>query len=221
MMTKTARSSETVQFELFGKVSPQGEQLVLWWHRRAKQNPTEDFNGPFLRFPQLWFAFNNWAMRVTEAETDRDMIDALAKSPVLKNSFARLLAQSPMFRNAATGFAQFWPIFDVKDIRRKGLRHKFHGLDRQVYTRKMLDARIRHAPEGKFDQDEPTWDQTIQAVYKVRCNLFHGEKGDSSDDAGIVNGALQTMLEFIDATELYQWRSPDGRSAVPVFQQDH
>jgi hypothetical protein len=49
MMTKTARSSETVKFELFGNVSPQGEQLVLWWHHGAKQNLTGDSNGPFLR----------------------------------------------------------------------------------------------------------------------------------------------------------------------------
>jgi hypothetical protein len=127
-------------------------------------------------------------MRVTEADTDKEMIDALAHSPSLQSSFVRLVAESPIFRNDATVFAQFWPIFDVKDIRKKGLRHKFHALDRQTYTRKMLGAHVKHAPVGKFDPKAPSWDQTIQAVYKVRCNLLHGEKGDASDDAEIVKG---------------------------------
>jgi hypothetical protein len=170
-----------------------------------------------MRFAQLWFGFNNWAMRVTEAETDRKMINALGGSAALGKAFSRLLNEDPQFAQDVACFAHFWPVFDVKDIRRKGLRHKFHDLDRRTRIQRLLDAGVRHAPEEDFDQSEPRWDQTIQVVYKVRCNLIHGEKGDSSDDAGIVDGAFRTMLGFIDATKLYEWRSADDWYVESAF----
>jgi hypothetical protein len=43
---------------------------------------------------------------------------------------------------------------------------------------------------------------------------MHGEKGDSSDDYRIIEGAYRTLLTFIDATELYKWRSPEGVPAA-------
>ena len=148
--------------------------------------------------------FNNWAMRVTEADTDAAMVSALGKSGILANEFTRLLQEREYFRMDVAAFTQFWPIFDVKDIRKKGLRYKFHGLERKEYVRRMLDAKVKHAPTDAFDGEKPTWSDTIRVICIVRCNLIHGEKGDASEDVGIVTGAYQTLLGFIDGAELYR-----------------
>jgi len=45
------------------------------------------------------------------------------------------------------------------------------------------------------------WPHTLQAVYQVRCNLFHGEKGANSEsDREIVTAALRAMLPFLSET---------------------
>ena len=127
---------------------------------------------------RLWCGFNNWAMRVTEADTDADMIRGLAESPALNKAFATLLEGDNRLGVYARVFAKFWPIFNVKDIRKKGLLYKFDHLDRPTYSKKLIAAHVKHAPTGKFDRDKPKWDATIRAIYQVRCNLIHGEKGD-------------------------------------------
>jgi hypothetical protein len=80
-----------------------------------------------------------------------------------------------------------------------------HELDREMYTQELLAARVKHAPDSDFDRERPSWSSTIQAIYVVRCNLFHGEKGDTADDTTIAQGAFNTLLGFIDGVDLYQW----------------
>jgi hypothetical protein len=213
-ITKRSPVPDTVKFDLFGKASPQGQELVLLWHLRAKDNHKKGRHDSFEAFMSLWLGFNNWAMRVTEAETDAEMIDTLAKSSALNRTFARLLNENDDLKAYATIFTVFWPIFNVKDLHRKKLRHQLDHLERPEYTRRLLAARVKHVPKGTFDKGKPTWDATIRAIYQARCNLMHGEKGDSSDDYRIIEGAYRTLLTFIDATELYKWRSPEGVPAA-------
>jgi hypothetical protein len=160
---------------------------------------------------RLWCGFNNWGMRVTEADRDADMISALAGSRALNRAFAELLEEDVDFRTYARTFARCWPLFNVKDLRRKDLRHRFIDLPRPAYVRTMLAARVQHAPRGQFEVDRPTWRSTIEAIYQARCNLAHGEKGDSSDDYIIIEGAYRTLMGFVDGVDLYNW--PDAEPA--------
>ena len=42
------------------------------------------------------------------------------------------------------------------------------------------------------------WPHTLEALYRVRCNLFHGEKGlDSEMDALIVSSAFRVLVHFL------------------------
>lgn len=215
-LAKNPRSTSGVKFDLFSKASPQGEQLVLLWHQKAQKMSAENRHDSFEAFIHLWIGFNNWGMRVTEAERDADMIKALAESAELTKAFADLLNTSDDLKTYAAVFAGFWPIFDVKDIRKKNLRYKYQKLDRKEYTEKLLTAHVRHAPEGAVDRNGPTWGQTVRAIYQVRCNLFHGEKGDSSDDYRIVEGAYRTLLTFIDGVNLYRWAGSPGTPVQPT-----
>jgi len=197
--------AQEIQFDLFASVSPIGKDLVSLWHQRARSAGSARHPDSFDAFTRLWTGFNNWGMRVTEADFDADMIRQLADSPALNAAFAELLAADNQGVSYARVFAKFWPIFNVKDLRKKGLRHQFHELERPEYVRKMLDANVQRAPQGNFDRDKPTWHDSIRAIYQVRCNLIHGEKGDSSEDNHIVEGAYRVLLSFIDGVDLYSW----------------
>ena len=208
--------TKPLKFALFEKASPSGQDLVSLWHERAKDAGDGQRHDSFDTFMRLWCGFNNWAMRVTEADADADMIRALAESLALNKAFARLFEENNEFRTCAIIFAKFWPIFNVKDLRKKKLTYVFQQLDRATYVKKLLAAHVQHAPRGKFDGDKPTWDATIRAIYQARCNLAHGEKGDSSDDYRIIEGAYRTLLCFIDGVALYRWRNAESAQSWPV-----
>jgi hypothetical protein len=201
---------EPVKFHLFGTLHPDGRALVLQWHKAAQVKKQAPDYESFGRFLELWMAFNNWAMRVTEADFDASMIRSLGESPAMNDAFRRLLHDDLSFKKTVMRFSNFWPIFDVKDLRKKGLRHVFGHLPRPEYITKLREAKVKHKPSGAFDKFAPTWDQTIQTIYIVRCNLIHGEKGDAVDDIGIVFGAFNTLLAFIDGVDLYHWQGPQG-----------
>jgi hypothetical protein len=62
--------------------------------------------------------FNQWAMRVTEADFDADMIRRLAESPGLNRAFAELLAGDREMQTYVKVFAAFWN-FRVRDMSRR------------------------------------------------------------------------------------------------------
>lgn len=44
---------------------------------------------------------------------------------------------------------------------------------------------------------------TLPALYRVRCNLFHGEKARSSEsDQTVVGAAYATLLAFVDESSV-------------------
>jgi hypothetical protein len=47
------------------------------------------------------------------------------------------------------------------------------------------------------------WSHTLAALYRVRCNLFHGEKARGSEnDRVVVARAHETLLAFLEAMGL-------------------
>lgn len=42
---------------------------------------------------------------------------------------------------------------------------------------------------------EPDWAHTLEALYRVRCNLFHGQKsGGGNEDRMILQAAVRVLL---------------------------
>ena len=53
------------------------------------------------------------------------------------------------------------------------------------------------------EQPPLDWGHTLAALYRVRCNLFHGEKARSSEnDKTVVAAAYSTLLAFAEEAEL-------------------
>ncbi len=48
------------------------------------------------------------------------------------------------------------------------------------------------------------WAHTLNAVYQVRCNLFHGEKGrNNALDVRFTDDARHILSAMIDGTNLF------------------
>ena len=117
--------------------------------------------------------------------------------------FQNLLDHSPAFRETATAFHAFWPIFKAQKIRR-GRHHAPSGSERAAIVEHYLACGLRdYEPEcweSHRDVGEPVpldWPHTLAVIYRVRCNLFHGEKSAHSEmDRAIVRSAYLTLIGF-------------------------
>lgn len=102
----------------------------------------------FSRFLFLWICFNAWLAYESGEETDRNMIDWLKQqnqtSSLLVASFDSCKAKSN-FKNNLLSFASNSPYTDSRGMRQ--------------------DVRIA---------DENDFGNIVEAIYRIRCNLFHG-----------------------------------------------
>jgi hypothetical protein len=122
--------------------------------------------------------------------------------------FTALLTDSGSpFGSYATAFSQLWPIFEVKELRRRGIIPRSNGAARNTLVNEYLAVGARkfepqcwkrHRDAG--EQVPLDWPHTLAAIYRVRCSLFHGEKAAHSEmDQLIVSCAFRTLLYFFRA----------------------
>lgn len=204
-LIRNNRPSNSVDFERFSFLHPDGQQLIASWLKRAWNKrdclPKDSFE-PFIF---TWISFNGWAACITGLDRDREWLDAIALTQHIGDDFDRLVADesSAVFRYARE-FYNFWPIFKAQEIRRRGV-YNYHAGRRQEIVKHYLDARIRSFEPQCWTrhQEEGTpvpldWPHTLTTLYRVRCNLFHGEKAAHSEmDAQIVSSAFRVLVHFL------------------------
>ena len=158
----------------------------------------------FERFIYLWIAFNGWAACVTEEDRDGRMIRCVANCPELRQRFLQQLDDRSQFRSEVTRFSSLWPIFKAQDLRRGGVRA--YGLKSriEIIEHYLRADGIDHQPEcweyhKERGEDAPLdWPHSIHTIYRVRCNLFHGEKTPHSEmDSAIVKAAYDVLASFV------------------------
>jgi hypothetical protein len=185
----------------------EGRRLVSGWFDRAwhaRECRAEESFEPFIF---TWFTLNGWAACVTGVDEDRAYLAALMGDRTICEDFTRLLSDSGTpFGSHARAFAQLWPIFEVKELRRLGILHYSAG-HRDTIVNYYLAARARrfaplcwkrHSDAG--EQVPLDWPHTLAALYRVRCNLFHGEKAAHSEiDQQVVSSAFRTLVHFFHA----------------------
>jgi hypothetical protein len=142
---------------------------------------------------------------VTGTEKDSQMVEALEWDQNLCNMFKRLtqIYGSPL-ANVASEFREIWPVFKASDIRGRGLAAQSIGRKRHEVVQMYLSNEIRHEPECyqwhlSLQEDIPLdWTHTLALLYRVRNNLFHGEKGMHLEmDRLVVSRALPVLIHFI------------------------
>jgi hypothetical protein len=202
-------NSRTPQVRLgnFSQLHFEGKKLINGWFQRAWREFHATPDEVFEPFIFLWFAFNGWASCVTNRDRDFEIIDALAASPRLNEQFERILndANSELKTNA-TRLSRLLPIFDVRTLRQKVPYVPYElGQDRAAHVQYYFEngadkfqpqCWMRHIESG-----EPLpidWPHLLKPIYKVRCNLFHGQKSAHSEmDQRIVSAAFLTLGHFL------------------------
>jgi hypothetical protein len=193
----------------YGQLQPAIRNLIDGWFKRswaARSAPDEETFEPFI---YCWIAFNAWGAAVTEVDQDRAIIDRLASDESVDEEFQHLLNRDADFRRAAEQFRRWWPIFSAKAIRRGGhVNQEDSGVEhRPARVQRLLSVNPRFPREPRLD-DRPlatgndfplNWESSLRAIYRVRCNLFHGEKSVSSEaDAGVVGAAFRVLVRIFE-----------------------
>ena len=207
-LVRVRPSIAVIDFQRYRILHWEGRRLVTGWFDRAwqaRECPAEDSFEPFIF---SWFAVNGWAACVSGVDQDRAYLDALMCDQTMCDDFTRLLSDSESpFGSYAAAFARLWPIFEVKELRRRGIMRYSSG-DRDGIVNRYLasGARKFEPPCWKRHRDAGEqvpldWPHTLTAIYRVRCNLFHGEKAAHSEiDQRVVSSAFRTLLHFFSAT---------------------
>ncbi len=200
------RPRDVIDLNRYRRLHPDGKQLISSWLHRAWAERDKPACETFEPFIFAWISFNGWAACVTEFDRDRNYLDALLVSSVVTEDFRRLTATasgSHLSRHAEE-FRALWPIFKAQKLHRKGifgwqrvdraaLVNAYLAADVDDYQPKCWERHIRESGEVPLD-----WPHTLEALYRVRCNLFHGEKFAHSEmDQMIVSAAFRVLVHFL------------------------
>jgi hypothetical protein len=133
------------------------------------------------------------------------MVEALSASPVLVQQFDEALRDSASLKTAAELFRSYWPVFKVQELKRLGTP-MWGERDRQLTINRYLGMGAKNFAPACFQRHTESgeeipldWPHILAAIYKVRCNLFHGDKAPHSEiDRVLVHSAFQILVQFLD-----------------------
>ena len=194
-----------VDLQRYWDLHKDGRRLIANWFKKAWSQRNCDPTDSFEPFIFTWIALNGWAANVTSLDRDRELIGALSVTPELCKDFSNFIngSNSEGYK-LAFRFYHMWPIFKAQEIRRKNA-HLWNPTTREETIKYYFDCGIeKYEPQcwrrhRDSNEDVPLdWPHTLAALYRVRCNLFHGEKGITSEmDRTIVNSAYQLLVHFL------------------------
>lgn len=177
------------------------------WQRSQSYRQPGDRGNSFEPFVYTWIAFNAWAECVTDEERDSEWIRILSSNEHLARQFNACVSKEAGMREALNQFVAFWPVPKVQDWRRNR-PYEVVPFVPSERARFFSSNSIAMAPECWLDHHErdemppSDWLHFLYAVYRVRCNLFHGEKNPfESTDQQIVRSAFLVLAYFLERLE--------------------
>lgn len=204
-------SAEPLPLDNYAYLHRDGKRLIAQWFRRAKQPGRFASKSPFEAFIFLWISFNGFASCVTEEDRDAEMMRRLGTCPEMRGRFDRLLRSDKDFSSSVREFASLWPIFKVMDIRKTDRAWSGLSTRPELVRYYLEEPRIRYEPNcfpfhRNQGEDIPLdWPHTIHTIYRVRCNLFHGDKSPQSEmDQLIVNMSFHVLAKFLERSGLIE-----------------
>jgi hypothetical protein len=207
-LLKSRSKPRSVHKALFHNLHPHGQDLIRSWAQRGiakadEHRPASDFEA----FIYLWIALNGWGACVANTDNDTEWVNALAVDPNISKTFQKLLDDDQGFRQTGEAFAARWPIFKASEIRRQQILVS-PDQSRPERIRDYLTRRISCEPKCWKDhggRPPLDWPHTLASLYRVRNNLFHGEKTlDSVNDRAIVAAACSVLALFVQKGELFR-----------------
>lgn len=144
--------------------------LIKAWNAKAKREDDD-----FSKFVFLWFCFNAWLAYESRKGSDRAMVNWLkgdtAQHSLLKQSYDRPF-------DSGTGV----------------LRSRIEAL---INYGSIPNSRRRHEKKIRVHSVDD-FSNVVEAIYRVRCNLFHGGKeADNPHDQKLVKICGQILDKWI------------------------
>jgi hypothetical protein len=193
------RPMARVDFGRFGRL-PNGRHIIEGWFRRAIGSLHGSDSECFEPFIFAWIAFNAWAESVTELEQDREWVSALSRDDFLSEAFGdRVSNTDDEVTREAERFRQYWPIPKMQDWRRRSPSEWLANDSDEERLRFFERHNISYEPACAWRHGASSipvdWEHFIWATYRVRCNLFHGEKSlHDPHDQIIVASAFRALV---------------------------
>lgn len=209
-MFSAGTAVKPVHLEKFSGLDDDRRRRIKTWWKRARKLSGLSKQDDFEPFVFAWLAFNGWGMLITGAANDAEMVKSLASDAAMQQAFQDLKNnEESELENLSNSFISLLPIFDVNDLIDKNLLR----WDDQARSER-VDFYLRHganefepkcwkrhlSEEALLGTVLPTdWEHTLKAIYKVRCNLFHGNKSAFiENDKNIVKAAYRVLFSFIE-----------------------
>lgn len=195
-LPKRLRDSWKVDPQRFHLLHPDGRHLITDWIERAEAEMRLE---PFEAFIYGWIGFNGWASCCCDVERDIALVQMMTLDGRLTATFDRLMKKR-WFSDAAQTFSFLWPIFRVSHLPEDIRRDRPSGRrDVVVAYYQSCRPEADRAPECHLRHEsqpiQPDWAHTLAALYRVRCNLFHGQKsGAGHEDREILQAAVEVLV---------------------------
>lgn len=176
------------------------------WARELAQHGADlEILEPMNSLVSLWIPFNSWLAQTIadseKSEIDSALVNAAGRDHALSGRFNQLLQVDQDFRERAERFRSYWPIFRVRWLIENGISawgyqrdNQGRVMERDAYRTLCFsknpkpnnyrphcylqhqDAKSFTPPGGDPTKVPLNWAHTINAIYQVRCSLFHGGK---------------------------------------------
>lgn len=213
----------------FRELTPDAQDLIKGWCRRARtslnssllpgdadRSRRSSHREAFQAFIFAWIGFNGWASCCCDDDSDRKIIRAVSAAEWPQERFVHLSTTDREFGAALKTFSTTWPIFRSSDVREesRALPYRWPRQQRvSHYVALLPDA--QRAPDCHLRHDDspvPTdLGHTLEVLYRVRCNLFHGTKSmDDENDRELVEIAVAVLVPLV--SELVTASLPSRRS---------
>lgn len=188
-----------LDIDRFNGLHKDGRELIRGWIAPANDAQS---SSKFEAFIYSWIGFNGWASCCCQVEADRVLLDLMILDAGLAENFNRLTEDGPN-RQSAEKFTRLWPIFKVTDLpdlpehaRRNRPQHRGRAAVVRYYEEHWPNAdRAPNCHMTHATGIKPDWGHTLEGIYRVRNNLFHGQKsGAGHEDKEIVDAAVDILL---------------------------
>lgn len=147
------------------------KNLIRNWRQRSHNEGDQ-----FASFVFIWFCFNTWLEHITNKDTDVGMIKELAERK-----------QSTLSLTEA---------YDSAFAEDKFLQRSVQDLINKSQEEPIRDVRGKKDPISIVDEND--FSNIVWAIYRIRCNLFHGGKeADDLRDQVLVKDAAMILRQWI------------------------
>lgn len=143
-------------------------ELIIGWYDRSQKEKARKFT-IFDQFISLWLAFNAWGTYKSKKDTDNQMLKWIKKNTDLPTIHNQLMKDNKDYQQRVKRLAE--------------------------YT--VLDMRPGHRRDSKSIGNINNFNEVLEVIYQIRCNLFHGQKNEiNPNDLELVDLAFHILSKI-------------------------